>query len=66
MKHQNYKYDNGECIDKDKLMTLALNKYENLCTKDKWLGKSSEEEKIFTLSYKLEIRNTVIINLPRH
>ena len=45
VKHTQYqkdKYGYGENIDKDKLMTLALNNYKNLSTKEKCLAKSSE------------------------
>ena len=40
IQHQKDKYNNEYNIWKDKLMKLALNKYENICTKDKWLAKS--------------------------
>ena len=40
--NQKDKYDNGKNIDEDKLMTLFLNKYKNLCTKEKWPSKSTE------------------------
>ena len=36
------------------MRTLTLNKYDNLCTKDKWLGKYTEEEKIVAFTAKLE------------
>ena len=48
------KYDNGDSIDKDSLMMLALNKYINVCTKDKWLSKSHEEQHIVALSTEME------------
>ena len=34
-------------------MTLELNKYENLFTKDNWLAKSPEEQLILALSTEL-------------
>ena len=37
-----YNYYNGDNIDKDNLMTMVLNKYKNICTKDKWLANSLE------------------------
>ena len=52
--NQKDKYDNGKNIDEDKLMTLFLNKYKNLCTKDKWLAKSHEEQHITALSAELD------------
>ena len=39
IQHQKDTYDYGENIDKDKLMALELNKYKNLCIKDKWPAK---------------------------
>ena len=52
--HQKYKYDYWDNTYKDKLMMLALNKYKNLCTKDKWLAKSHEEQRITALSAELD------------
>ena len=49
-----YKYNYGDSIDKDNLMMLALNKYIHLCTKDKWLAKSHEDQQIVALSTELE------------
>ena len=40
--HLNDKYDERDNIYKDKLMMLALKKYKNMCTKDKWLSNSPE------------------------
>ena len=42
---QKGKYDDREDIDNDKLMTLTLNMYEDLYTKDKWMAKSPEEKR---------------------
>ena len=33
--HQKDKYGDGEDIDKDNLITLTFNKYDNLCTENK-------------------------------
>ena len=38
---------------KDKLMTLASNKYKNMCTKDNCLSKSPEDQHIVELSAEL-------------
>ena len=40
IQHQKYKHNDGDNIDKYKLMMLAHNRYTNLCIKDKWLSKS--------------------------
>ena len=50
VQHQNDKYENSDNIHKDKLITLTLNKYENLCTKEKWLDNLPKEEHIVALS----------------
>ena len=42
IQHLNDKYDERDNIYKDKLMMLALKKYKNMCTKDKWLSNSPE------------------------
>ena len=42
---QKGKYDDREDIDNYKLMTLALNMYEDLYTKDKWMAKPPEEKR---------------------
>ena len=42
IKQQKDKYDDGDNIEKDKLIKLALNKYEYMGTKDKWLANSYE------------------------
>ena len=54
IQHQNNKHNNGEKIDKDKFMKLALNKYKHIFTKDKWLAKSPEEQHFVELSKELE------------
>ena len=41
---QKGKYDDREDIENYKLMTLALNMYEDLYTKDKWMAKPPEEK----------------------
>ena len=58
IQHQKDKYCDGGGIDKDKLINLALNKYDKLCTKAKWSEKPQEEEKIMSLSANLEKRRT--------
>ena len=40
IQHQKDKYGYGEDIDKYKLVTLALNKYENLCTQGQEIGET--------------------------
>ena len=43
-------YDEGGEIDAEQLMTLALNKYENLLTENKWKALSPEQEQLVALS----------------
>ena len=42
IQHKKGNHDNGENIDTDRLMILALKNYKNLFTKDNWLSKSPE------------------------
>ena len=44
-------------------MTLALNKYKNLCTKYNWLAKSHEEQQIVTISEELDKMKDASIKL---
>ena len=46
-------------------MTLELNKYENLFTKDNWLAKSPEEQLILALSTELETTKDTNIKWTR-
>ena len=43
-------YDDGEDITSDKLVTLALNKFEILSDSSQWKSKSPEEEQIVAMS----------------
>ena len=43
IRHQKNNYGNRYNIDKYKLMALALNKYKNMCTKEKLLHNSPGE-----------------------
>lgn len=43
-------YDEGADIDPDRLMELALNKYENLVTEGRWRALSPSEEKLEALN----------------
>ena len=65
IKHQKDKYDDGENIDKDKWITLDLNKYKTLCTEDKWLDKSPEEQLIMALYAELEKMKDTNIKLEK-
>lgn len=47
-------YDEGADIDADKLMQLALNKYENLIAEDKWKAMSPEQEQLVALNAEFE------------
>ena len=61
IQHQMYKYDDYNNIYKDTLVTLALNKYKNMCIKYKWLANSPEEQHSVLLS--TELVNMKYINL---
>ena len=54
IQHQNDKYNNGNKIDMDNLMALALNNYANLCTKYKWLANSPKQQHIVAISTELD------------
>ena len=47
-------------------MTLALNKYKNLRTKENWLAKSQEEQQTVTLSSELEKTKDTNIKLENY
>ena len=63
---QKDKCNDGYNIEKDKLMTLALNKNGNMCTKDKWIAKSQEEEQIVALSTELDNIQEIILYWKRY
>ena len=65
IQHQKDKYDYGENIDKDRLMTLALNKYGNLCTKGKWLVKSPEQQHNMAVSAEQDKMNYTNLKLSK-
>ena len=44
-------------------MTLALSKYEHMCTKYKWLSKSYEEQHVVSLYAELEKMNNTSLKL---
>ena len=46
-------------------MTLALNKYKNICTEDKWLGKFPEEKKIVDQSSEMKKVKDINIKLTK-
>ena len=54
IQQQKYKHSDVKNIDKDKWMLLALNKYKNMCTEEKWLAKSPEEQQIVAIYEELE------------
>ena len=65
IQHQKDKYDYGKNIYKDKLMMLVLNNYENMCTKDKCLAKSPEQQQVVALSTELEKMKDTNIQLKK-
>ena len=62
IQHQKDKYNYGDTVDKDRLMALFLNRYKNMCTKEKWISKPHEDQKIVTLSSELENMKDKISN----
>ena len=65
IKHHKYKCGDGDDIDKNKLMNLELDRYKNICTKDKWLRKCSEEEKIVDQSSGMKNMKDINIKLAK-
>ena len=57
IKANKFQYDNGEYISADKLITLALNKYNILTKFKKWNSMSLEIEQIFALTSVTKILN---------
>lgn len=50
IKDKKDQYDDGADMDEDRLMELALNKYENLVTEGKWRALSPADEKLEALN----------------
>ena len=53
MHQQKDKYDYGQNIEKDNLITLVFNNYDNICKKYKCIANFLEEDQIVALSSEL-------------